>query len=132
MLLYRQGYTIRQYSYFTSWISLPHGFHGIHISNGSVFGKNTVIFQNVTIGSNTLKDSRHQGSPKIGDNVFIGAGAAIIGDVTIGDNCRIGANCIVVKDMPPNTLAVIGDVRFIRKDEPLDNGFISWEDFHKE
>lgn len=109
--------------------TMPHGFDGIHISSGSVIGKNAVIFQNVTIGSNTLKDSLRQGSPKIGDNVFIGAGASIIGNVSIGNNCRIGANCVVVKDMPPNTLAVIGDVRYIHKKESMDNEFVSWEEF---
>lgn len=107
---------------------MPHGFHGVHISNGATFGKNVVIFQNVTIGSNTLKDSKRRGAPKIGDNVFIGAGASIIGNVTIGSNCRIGANCVVVKDMPANTVAVLGDIRFINRAEELENTFIDWKD----
>jgi len=117
---------------FASEPILPHGFHGIHISNGATFGKGVVIFQNVTIGSNTLKGSRRSGSPTIGNNVYIGAGAAVIGDVSIGDNCRIGANCVVVKDMPPNTVAVLGDVRYITKEGPLDNEFISWKSFKGE
>lgn len=110
---------------FSSPPILPHGFHGIHISTGAKIGKEVVIFQNVTIGSNTLKDSDKRGSPTIGDNVYIGAGAAIIGNVKIGNNCRIGANCIVVKDMEPNTVAVIGDIKFIKKDINLDNEFVS-------
>lgn len=104
----------------------PHGLHGIHISSGAKIGSNVVIFQNVTIGSNTLANSKRQGAPTIGDNVMIGAGAAIIGNVKIGNNCRIGANCIVTKDMPANTTAVIGDVRFISHSEPLDNAFYYW------
>lgn len=114
---------------FKDYPIMPHGFHGIHISSGSSFGKNVVIFQNVTIGSNTLKHSSCQGSPKIGNNVFIGAGAAIIGNITIGDNCRIGANCAVVKDMPANTVAVIGNIRYITKNESIENEFVSWEAF---
>ena len=119
-----QGCYIGGKTKFASPPILPHGFHGIHISTGAKIGKKCVIFQNVTIGSNTLKDSKRKGAPVIGDNVFIGAGAAIIGNVKIGNNCRIGANCIVVKNMPPNTVAVIGDIKFITKHEELDNEFI--------
>lgn len=113
---------------FSSPPKMPHGFHGVHISSGASIGKNVIIFQNVTIGSNTLQDSSRQGAPSIGDNVFIGAGAAIIGNVKIGNNCRIGANCVVVKDMPPNTVAVIGDIRFINKGN-IKNEFINWYKF---
>lgn len=48
----------------------PHGMYGIFVSDGAEIGKNAVIFQQVTIGSNTLADSRKQGSPVIGDNVY--------------------------------------------------------------
>lgn len=63
-------------------------------------GKNLWIHQNVTIG---LKG---EGRPKIGNNVYIGTGAVIIGDVTIGDNARIGANATVVDDVPENAVVV--------------------------
>lgn len=59
----------------------PHGMYGIFVSDGAEIGKNAVIFQQVTIGSNTLADSRKQGSPVIGDNVYIGSGAKIIGNI---------------------------------------------------
>ena len=77
----------------------PHGTRGCFISKQSEIGKNCAVFQQVTIGSNTLKGS-NMGSPIIGDNCYIGAGAKIIGNVRIGDNCRIGANACVYKDMP--------------------------------
>lgn len=110
---------------------LPHDMHGIFISNMSEIGENVVIFQHVTIGSNTLRKHPRSGAPVIGNNVYIGAGAKIIGHVHIGDNCRIGANCVVVKDMPPNTTAVAAHTRFIAFDHMLDNQFISADEFLK-
>ncbi len=100
----------------------PHGIQGIFISNNAKIGKDVVIFQQVTIGSNTLPDSRHPGSPTIGNRVYIGAGAKIIGGITIGDNCRIGANAVVYEDMPPNSVAVCAPTRIIQK-EHLDNTY---------
>lgn len=101
----------------------PHGVTGIFISSGAVIGKDCVIFHQVTIGSNTLNDSQKKGSPIIGNNVYIGAGAKIIGSVKIGDNCRIGANCVVVKDVPNNTTVVSQPARYIIKDTPPSNIF---------
>lgn len=101
----------------------PHGCVGVFISGGAIIGKNAVIFQQVTIGSNTLKGS-NVGSPVIGDNCYIGAGAKIIGNVRIGNNCRIGANACVYKDMPDNSVAVCASTRIIQK-ESLDNHFYS-------
>lgn len=46
------------------------------------------------------------GVPKIGNNVQIGCGAVIIGNVTIGNNVYIGANAVVLKDVPDNSIAV--------------------------
>lgn len=110
----------------------PHGLFGIFISHMSVIGENCVIFQQVTIGSNMLKGHPRNGAPKIGNNVFIGAGAKIIGNVTIGDNCRIGANCVVVKDMPANTTAVASQTRFLESDKVNNNTFISAESYMEE
>ena len=112
--------------------TLPHDMYGIFISNMSRIGKDVVIFQQVTIGSNTMKGHPRAGSPTIGDNVYIGAGAKIIGHVFIGDNCRIGANCVVVKDMAPNTTAVAASTRFIESDRELNNTFISAKEFVKQ
>lgn len=78
-------------------------------------GANCVIFQQVTIGSNTLSDTKSAGAPVIGDNCYIGAGAKIIGNVTIGNNCRIGANAVVTKDVPDNSTVISGEMRIIKK-----------------
>lgn len=104
----------------------PHGLNGIFISQGAEIGKDCVIFHQVTIGSNTLADSKGQGSPIIGDNVYIGAGAKIIGKVTIGNNARIGANCVVTKDVPDNTTVVSAPNRFIYKNQQMINEFVMY------
>lgn len=75
-----------------------------------------MIYQQVTIGSNDLQNSRR--APTIGNNCLIGAGAKIIGNVHIGDNVRIGANAIVVDDVPDNCTIVMNKPRVIvRKNE---------------
>lgn len=102
----------------------PHGPSGIFISNSAHVGKQCVIFQQVTIGSNTLKDSKNQGSPYLEDGVYIGCGAKIIGNVHVGRNARIGANCVVVKDVPANSVTVIKGIETIVKDYDLDNQYV--------
>lgn len=105
----------------------PHGPKGVFISGDSRIGKNVVIFQQVTIGSNTI-EGKGTGSPNIGDNVYIGSGAKIIGKVNIGNNCRIGANAVVYMDMPDNSVAVQAPTRVIVKDKVLDNRYYSKKD----
>lgn len=102
----------------------PHGIFGVFISNNAEIGKNCIIFQQVTIGSDTLIDSKKLGSPIIGDNVYIGAGAKIIGKIRVGNNCRIGANAVVYEDVPENSVVVASKTRIIKKDKELDNRFI--------
>ena len=101
-------------------INFLHGPYGIYISGDAVIGKNCSIYQQVTIGSNMLVDSKGLGSPSIGDNCLIGAGAKIIGNVRIGNNCRIGANCVVTTDVPDNAIVVLGKPIIIQK-EDLEN-----------
>ncbi len=89
-------------------INFLHGTYGIFISGGAKIGTNCTIYHQVTIGSNMLIDSNHLGSPTIGNNCLIGAGAKIIGNITIGDNCRIGANVTVSSDLPANSVCFSG------------------------
>lgn len=70
---------------------------GIVINKKSIIGENCVICQNVTLGA---------GGPHLGNNVMVGAGAVILGDVSIGDNVDIGANAVVLNDIPNNVVAV--------------------------
>lgn len=93
----------------------PHGFSGIFISKKAVIGKNCTIYQQVTIGSNEDKASSHYGAPKIGNNVLIGAGAKIIGNIKIGDNVKVGSGCVVSEDIPDNSTVVMPHPRIIPK-----------------
>lgn len=106
----------------------PHQLYGIFISSGAVIGENCVIFHHTTIGSNTLSDSTNQGAPQLGNNVYVGVGAKIIGNVKIGDNVRIGANCIVVEDIPSNATVVMEKPRVIIKNYERVNNFIPWKE----
>lgn len=113
--LYLKGSYVGSNAKFANRPIFPHGITGVFISGGAKIGNNCVIFHQVTIGSNTLNGSIKYGSPTIGNNVYIGAGAKIIGKVTIGDNCRIGANCVVCKDVPSNSTVVSQSARVIEK-----------------
>ena len=106
----------------------PHGLSGIFISKGAVIGEGCTLFQQVTVGSNTLQGSARYGAPVIGKNVYIGAGAKIIGRVTVGDNARIGAGCVVVDDVPANATVVMPKPRVLLRDAPPDNAFHPWPD----
>lgn len=100
--------------YINEFIS-PHAFSGIYISKNAKIGKGCTIFHQVTIGSNMIEDSKNYGAPTIGNNVYIGAGAKIIGNVKVGNNVRIGANCVVVNDVPDNSTIVLQEPRIIIK-----------------
>ena len=108
---------------------------GIFISGGAKIGRNCVIFQQVTIGSNTLVDSKGLGAPQIGDSCYIGAGAKIIGNVKVGNNVRIAANAMVYQDVADNCVVVSGKQEIIEKSAAeLDNRFYhkykgQWEYF---
>ena len=108
-------------------IVFPHGISGIFISNGATVKSGCVIFHQVTIGSNSLNDSKNKGYPTIGKNCYIGAGAKIIGNVKIGDNVRIGANAVVTKDVPDNSTVVGANCRIIEHNHKLDNSFIPYK-----
>ncbi len=79
------------------------------VINGRVIGGAGVYLEHqVTIGA------ERRASPRLGDDVFVGAGAKIVGAVAIGDGARIGANAVVVKDVPPHTTVVGIPARVVR------------------
>lgn len=76
-------------------------FGGIFVNQDVVIGDNCNISQGVTLGRQNR--GARIGCPMVGNNVYIGPGAKIIGKVHIGDNAAIGANAVVVNDVAPNT-----------------------------
>ncbi len=82
---------------------IDHGM-GVVIGETAIIGKNVTLFQGVTLGgTGKQKGKRH---PTIGNNVVVGAGACVLGDIHIGDNVSIGANAVVVRDVPANSTVV--------------------------
>lgn len=100
-------------SYFEGKPFFPHGIKGVFITDKASIGKNVTILQQVTIGLKNLDDKE---GPRIGNNVYIGAGAKIIGYVKIGNNVKIGANCVVFQDIPDNATVVLNKPRLLVKD----------------
>jgi serine O-acetyltransferase len=78
---------------------IQHGFATIVAARR--VGRNCWINQQVTIGF-TRPDDR----PTIGDDVFVYAGAKVLGDVTVGDGACVGANAVVLSDVPAGAVAV--------------------------
>lgn len=79
---------------------------GVVIGETVEIGRNCILFHNVTLGgTGKEKKKRH---PTIGDNVYIGHGATILGPVTIGSNSKIGAQSVIVNRDVPENCTVIG------------------------
>lgn len=82
---------------------IDHGT-GIVIGETTIIKDNVTIYHGVTLGGRGLdKGKRH---PTIGNNVIIGCGAKILGNINIGDNVKIGANAVVLKDVIDNATIV--------------------------
>lgn len=82
---------------------IDHGV-GVVIGETAIIGDNVTLFHGVTLGgTGKEKGKRH---PTIGNNVFIGSGAKILGNIKIGNNVKIGANAVVLKDISDNVTAV--------------------------
>lgn len=82
---------------------IDHGM-GVVIGETCVIGDNVTLFHDVTLGgTGKEKGKRH---PTIGNNVFIGSGAKILGNITIGNNVKIGANSVILESIPDNVTVV--------------------------
>lgn len=89
-------------------------FGGIVVNPRVVIGENCNLSQGATLGQ-TNRGPR-AGVPTIGNSVFIGPGAKIIGNIRIGNNVAIGANAVVTKDVPDNAVVVGIPARIISLD----------------
>lgn len=94
-------------------VFIDHGM-GVVIGETAIVGDNVLLYQGVSLGGTGLeKGKRH---PTIGNNVVIGAGAKVLGNITVGDNSYIGANAVVIKDVPPNSTVVGVPGRITKQD----------------
>ena len=101
-------------------IFFDHGM-GIVVGETAEIGDDCVIYHGVTLGGvTTEKGKRH---PTLKNNVTVGAGAKILGNITVGHNVKIGANSVVLKDVPDNDVAVGIPARIIQKAE---EDFFMW------
>lgn len=92
---------------------VDHGM-GVVIGETAIVGDDVLVYQGVTLGGAGLeKGKRH---PTIGNNVVIGAGAKVLGNITVGDNSYVGANAVVIKDVPPNSTVVGVPGRITKQD----------------
>ncbi|MFM7364311.1 MAG: serine O-acetyltransferase [Cuspidothrix sp.] len=84
-------------------VFIDHGM-GVVIGETAIIGNYALIYQGVTLGG-TGKESgkRH---PTLGENVVVGAGAKVLGNIQIGDNVRIGAGSVVLRDVPSSCTVV--------------------------
>jgi len=90
---------------------------GVVIHSKTQIGNNCIIAQNVTIARKGETDD----VPVIGDNVYIGAGACILGAVTIGNGAIIGANSVVTKDVAPYSIMAGVPAKMIGTNKISDN-----------
>jgi serine O-acetyltransferase len=82
---------------------IDHGM-GVVIGETAEIGNNVILYQGVTLGGTShLRVKRH---PTLGNNVVVGVGAQVIGNIHIGDNTKIGAGSVVVNSVPPNATVV--------------------------
>lgn len=86
-------------------LDLPHGGFGVVMQKNTVIGDDAIIFHNVTFAN---------GGARIGDRVYIGTGAVLIGAVKIGDDVVIGANSVVNFDVPDGATVVGQPGRIIK------------------
>lgn len=92
---------------------IDHGM-GVVIGETAIVGENVILYQGVTLGgTGKEKGKRH---PTLGNNIVVGAGAKILGNITIGDNSYIGANAVVIKDVPPNSTVIGVPGRITKQD----------------
>ena len=82
---------------------MPHQGLGVVMHPKTTIGENCVIFHNTTFGSKHGLNSKDV-APILGNNVIVGVGAVVLGNITIGNNVSIGANSVVVDDIPDNAV----------------------------
>ena len=110
-------------------VFIDHGI-GVVIGETTIIGNNVTIYQGVTLGGVSLNPGKRH--PTIEDDVIIGAGAKILGNITIGKGSKIGANSVVVKDVPPYSTVVGIPGKVIKRKDYTPLGHDKLPDIEKE
>lgn len=84
-------------------VFIDHGM-GVVIGETAIVGDYCLIYQNVTLGGTGKQTGKRH--PTLGENVVVGAGAKVLGNINIGDHVRVGAGSIVLRDVPSNCTVV--------------------------
>jgi serine O-acetyltransferase len=82
---------------------IDHGM-GVVIGETSIVGDDVTLYQGVTLGGTGKEHGKRH--PTVEDNVVVGGGAKILGNITVGKNCRIGAGSVVLRSVPENSTVV--------------------------
>ena len=82
---------------------IDHG-HGVVIGETAIVGNDVTLYQGVTLGGTGKEHGKRH--PTIEDNVVVGGGAKILGNIAVGRNCRIGAGSVVLRNVPDNSTVV--------------------------
>ena len=82
---------------------IDHG-EGVVIGATTIVGDDVLIYQQVTLGGTGKEQGKRH--PTLGNNVIVGAGAKVLGNITIGDYVRIGAGSVVIEDVPEYSTVV--------------------------
>ncbi|MCB9757409.1 MAG: serine O-acetyltransferase [Candidatus Omnitrophica bacterium] len=105
---------------------IDHGM-GVVIGETTIIGNNVTLFQGVTLGGTGKECGKRH--PTLGDNIVVGTGAKVLGNILVGSNSYIGANAVVLKNVPPNTTVVGVPGRITRQegrkiDSEMDHGHV--------
>ena len=93
---------------------IDHGM-GVVIGETTIIGDNVLLYQGVTLGgTGKEKGKRH---PTLGNDIVVGSGAKVLGNITVGDNVKIGAGSVVITNVPADSTAVGVPARIVRKGE---------------
>ena len=110
-------------------VFIDHGI-GVVIGETTIIGDNVTIYQGVTLGGVSLNPGKRH--PTIENDVIIGAGAKILGNITIGKGSKIGANSVIVKDVPPFSTVVGIPGKVIKRKDYSPLGHNKLPDIEKE
>lgn len=104
-------------------VFIDHGM-GVVIGETAIIGDYALIYQGVTLGGTGKEHGKRH--PTLGENVVIGAGAKVLGNIEIGDNVRVGAGSVVLRDVPSDCTVVGIPGRVVHRSgvkvNPLEHG----------